>query len=81
MFTGALLALPTAHLQSGTPEVYTSDRPASSAKDWTTTLTLRAEGDMDSLSWEVARRILLKVHAMQDDLAGDVKRLTKMTPA
>ena len=23
----------------------------------------------------------LKVHAMQDDLAGDVKRLTNMTPA
>jgi len=35
---------------------------------------------MDSLSPDVARRILLKVYAMQDDLAGDVKRLTNMTP-
>lgn len=41
----------------------------------------KAERDMDSLSSDVARRILLKVHAMQDDLAGDVKRLTKMMPS
>ena len=41
----------------------------------------KAERDMDSLSPDVARRILLKVHAMQDDLAGDVKRLTNMAPA
>lgn len=34
---------------------------------------------MDSLSPDVARRILLKIYAMQDDLAGDVKRLTNMT--
>jgi mRNA interferase RelE/StbE len=40
----------------------------------------KAERDMDSLSPDVARRILLKVYAMQDDLAGDVKRLTNMTP-
>ncbi len=41
----------------------------------------KAERDLDSLSPEVARRILLKIHAMRDDLAGDVKRLTNMTPA
>ena len=35
---------------------------------------------MDSLSPDVARRILLKVYAMQDELAGDVKRLTNMAP-
>lgn len=35
----------------------------------------KAERDVDSLSPDVARRILLKVHAMQGDLAGDVKRL------
>lgn len=29
----------------------------------------------------VARRILIKIHAMRDDLAGDVKRLTNMAPA
>jgi mRNA interferase RelE/StbE len=40
----------------------------------------KAERDMDSLSPDVARRILLKVHAMREDLAGDVKRLTNMTP-
>ncbi len=40
----------------------------------------KAERDMDSLSSDVAHRILLKVHAMRDDLAGDVKRLTNMTP-
>jgi len=39
----------------------------------------KAERDMDSLSPDVARRILLKIYAMQDDLAGDVKRLTNMT--
>ncbi len=40
----------------------------------------KAERDMDSLSPEVARRILIKVFAMRDDLAGDVKRLANMTP-
>ncbi|MEK6675001.1 MAG: type II toxin-antitoxin system RelE/ParE family toxin [Planctomycetota bacterium] len=41
----------------------------------------KAERDLDSLSPEVARRILLKLHAMREDLGGDVKRLTNMTPA
>ena len=41
----------------------------------------KAERDMDSLSPDVARRILLKVYAMRDDLAGDVKRLKNMAPA
>ena len=41
----------------------------------------KAERDMDSLSPDVARRILLKVCAMRDGLAGDVKRLKNMTPA
>ena len=41
----------------------------------------KAERDMDSLSPDVARRILMKVHAMRDDMAGDIKRLTNMTPS
>ena len=41
----------------------------------------KAERDMDSLSPDVARRILLKVHTLQDDLGGDVKRLKNITPA
>lgn len=35
--------------------------------------------DLDSMSPEVARRILLKIRAMRNDLAGDVKRLTAST--
>ncbi len=41
----------------------------------------KAERDLGSLSPEVARRILSKVHAMRNDLAGDVRRLTHMVPA
>ena len=40
----------------------------------------RAIKDLDSLSPEIARRILLKIETMRDDLAGDVKRLTNFTP-
>ncbi len=40
----------------------------------------KAQRDLDSFSPEVSRRILLKVYAMRVDLAGDVKRLTNMTP-
>jgi mRNA interferase RelE/StbE len=36
--------------------------------------------DLDSLSPDVARRILGKIETMRDDLAGDVKRLTAFTP-
>lgn len=39
----------------------------------------RAIRDLDGLSPEVARRVLLKVDAMRDDLAGDVKRLRGLT--
>lgn len=41
----------------------------------------KAERDLNSLSPDVARRILMKVYVMRDDLAGDVKRLRKVTPA
>jgi mRNA interferase RelE/StbE len=40
----------------------------------------RAIRDLDSLSPEVARRILVKIEAMRADLSGDVKRLTSFMP-
>ena len=36
--------------------------------------------DLEALDAPVARRILSKIEAMRDNLAGDVKRLTKYTP-
>jgi mRNA interferase RelE/StbE len=39
-----------------------------------------AERDLSRLSPSVARRILAKIEAMRDNLAGDVKRLTGFTP-
>ena len=41
----------------------------------------KAERDLDSLSPDIVRRILTKVYGMRDNLAGNVKRLTNMTPA
>jgi mRNA interferase RelE/StbE len=41
----------------------------------------KAQKDMDSFSPDISRRMLLKVHAMRDDLAGDVRRLINMTPS
>jgi mRNA interferase RelE/StbE len=35
---------------------------------------------LDGLSPDVRRRILAKIEAMRDDLAGDVRRLTNFTP-
>ena len=40
----------------------------------------RAIKDMKSLTSEDRRRIILKIEALQDNLAGDVKRLTNFTP-
>jgi mRNA interferase RelE/StbE len=40
----------------------------------------RAIRDLEDLSPEVRRRIIEKIEAMQQDLAGDVKRLTNFTP-
>ena len=40
----------------------------------------RAMRDLNSLSPEIARRILGKIDAMRNDLAGDVKRLTGFNP-
>jgi mRNA interferase RelE/StbE len=40
----------------------------------------RAINDMKSLTPEDRRRIMLKIEALQDSLAGDVKRLTNFTP-
>jgi mRNA interferase RelE/StbE len=39
-----------------------------------------AERDMKRMSPDVARRVLRKIQAMQDDLAGDVKRLVDFYP-
>ena len=36
----------------------------------------RARKDRDGLARDVAIRVLEKIDAMRDDLAGDVKRLT-----
>jgi mRNA interferase RelE/StbE len=36
--------------------------------------------DLRRLSPPIARRILAKIEAMRDNLAGDVKRLTHFTP-
>ncbi|HVT89902.1 MAG TPA: type II toxin-antitoxin system RelE/ParE family toxin [Tepidisphaeraceae bacterium] len=36
--------------------------------------------DLKKLSPEVSRRILLKIQALENDLAGNVKRLTRFTP-
>lgn len=40
----------------------------------------RAVRDLESLSPEVARRILTKIEGLKNNLAGDVKRLTRFTP-
>ena len=40
----------------------------------------RAIRDLEDLSPEVRRRIIEKIEAMQQGLAGDVKRLTNFTP-
>ena len=39
-----------------------------------------ARDDLKRLSPEITRRIMRKIHAMQDDLAGNVKRLVHYTP-
>ncbi|NEQ97547.1 MAG: type II toxin-antitoxin system RelE/ParE family toxin [Cyanothece sp. SIO2G6] len=40
----------------------------------------RAMKDLAALSQENRRRILAKIEGLQDNLAGDVKRLTNFTP-
>ena len=40
----------------------------------------KAIKDLDSISPEIARRVVEKVERMRHDLAGDVKRLTNFTP-
>lgn len=40
----------------------------------------RAIKDLKSLSAENSSRILAKIEALKNDLAGDVKRLTNFTP-
>ena len=40
----------------------------------------QAVRDVGALSPEVARRIVAKIEAVRDGLAGDVKRLTHFTP-
>jgi len=40
----------------------------------------KAVRDLNSLSPEIARRIVLKIEVMQEDLAGNVKRLTNYSP-
>jgi len=40
-----------------------------------------AHRDLRSLSPEIARRVVSKLALLEDDLGGDVKRLTRHTPA
>ena len=40
----------------------------------------KAQKDLDDLTPDVRRRIIGKLERLQDDLAGDVKRLTNFTP-
>ncbi|MEM6560910.1 MAG: type II toxin-antitoxin system RelE/ParE family toxin [Planctomycetota bacterium] len=40
-----------------------------------------AERDLRRLSPDIARRIIDKVAGMEEDLHGDVKRLTELSPA
>ncbi len=40
----------------------------------------RATKDLRTISAEDARRILAKIRAMENDLAGDIKRLTDFEP-
>jgi mRNA interferase RelE/StbE len=43
-------------------------------------LTSRAERDLSKLPKPVAERIVRKLAGLREDLRGDVKRLTNMTP-
>lgn len=40
----------------------------------------RAVKDLDGLDRQTARRVLEKIRALENNLAGDVKRLTNFTP-
>ena len=40
----------------------------------------QAVKDLKALSPDFRERILLKIEAMQDDLQGDIKKLTNFTP-
>ena len=40
----------------------------------------KAIKDLDSVSPEIARRVIEKAERLRHDLAGDVKRLTNFTP-
>ena len=40
----------------------------------------KAVRDLESLSPEIARRIIAKVGLLQEGLAGDIRRLTNFTP-
>ncbi len=40
----------------------------------------RAVKDLNALPRAVRRRIMAKIEALQDDLAGDVKKLTNYSP-
>ena len=40
----------------------------------------RALKDLKAINRDEARRIVKKIHALKNDLAGDVKRLTNFTP-
>lgn len=40
----------------------------------------RAVKDLDALDRSTARRVLEKIRGLENDLAGDVKRLTNFTP-
>jgi len=41
----------------------------------------RAARDLESLSPDVARRVVAKIRTLRDGLTGDIKRLTNFRPA
>lgn len=48
---------------------------------YTVTILPTAQRDFRRISPQIAQRILRKIEAMREDLAGDVKRLVDFVPA
>lgn len=47
---------------------------------FTVEISTRAEKDLKKLDKKVAIRILAKIEVLENDMSGDVKRLTDFTP-
>ena len=48
---------------------------------YTIEFSLRAARDLESLSPEIARRIVAKIRGLREGMVGDIKRLTGYRPA